>query len=162
MLDYSSRIATWRNWFRQQVPNLAFETFEETQRRRLIQANLLAVMILLVVCVSEVLVSSPLSAGIHLLVALPVLLGYLASHMIATRHSNVRWLARLWMATGSIALWFDITISGGMNAPTISMLYLLPIGSALILGLRDIMAVSLANIVAILVIAALEIFGPVV
>ncbi|MEO0956824.1 MAG: EAL domain-containing protein [Pseudomonadota bacterium] len=160
MLDISSLSGAWRTWFRQQVPNLAIETFQETQRRRLIQANMLAVMILLVVCISEMLVSSPSSAGLHLLIALPVLLGYAACHMIATRRQNVRGLARLWMATGCIALWFDITISGGMNAPTISMLYLLPIGSALMLGLRDIMAVSVANIAAILAIAAVEIAGP--
>ena len=149
-----------QKWYRKsKAANLAVETFKETQRRRLIQTNLLAVAITVLTCISEVSLSGPAGAAVHLLVAVPIFLWYFACHSLAMRGRNVQSLARIWIAIGSFGLWIDIGISGGLNANTASMLYLLPIGSALILNVRDIVWVSIANVAAIVVLAAFDIFG---
>lgn len=147
--------------FRQQETlTSAIESSDETQRRRFIQTNMLAMVLTIVVCLSEVFPSTTKSASLHLLLAIPVFIGFLACHWIASNSTSVRWLARVWMALGSVALWLDIAISGGLHGHAAPLLFLLPIGSALILGLWGIVALSVANILAIVALAAFDISGP--
>ena len=81
---------------------------------------------------------------------------YFTCHKLAKKNENVQNLARIWMAVGCLALWLDISVSGGLNGQAAQMLYLLPIGSALILKVRDIAIVSIANVVAIMALAAAD------
>lgn len=132
------------------------ETFEQTQRRRLLRANVLAMTIAVLACVSEVFTTNLGHAKLHLIVAIPMFVWYFTCHKLAQRNQNVQNLARIWMAIGCVALWFDIAVSGGLNGQAAQMLYLIPIGSALILKVRDIVIVSIANVVAIMALAAAD------
>ena len=132
------------------------ETFEQTQRRRLLRANVLAITIAVLACVSEFFTTNLSHAKLHLIVAIPMFVWYFTCHKLAQRNQNVQNLARIWMAIGCVALWFDITVSGGLNGQAAQMLYLIPVGSALILKVRDIVIVSIANVVAIMALAAAD------
>ena len=132
------------------------ETFEQTQRRRLLQANILAMAIAVLACVSEIFTTNLSHAKLHLIVAVPMFAWYFICHKLAKKNENVQNLARIWMAVGCLALWLDISVSGGLNGQAAQMLYLLPIGSALILKVRDIAIVSAANIIAIIILAAAD------
>ena len=161
MLVEVFKLSALRKWLKQEkVRSLTVETFQEIQRRRLIQANMLAATIAVFACLSEVFLSSADVAAVHLLIAVPMFLWYYVCHSLAMRGKHVRSLARIWMAIGAIALWIDVGISGGITGHAAGMMYLLPVGAALVLNVRDILAVSIANAVAIIMLAALDVFGP--
>ena len=115
------------------------ETFQETQRRRFIRTNQLVIIIASIACLSEFYLATPNEALMHILVAIPVFTWFLVCNVLAKRSQNVERLAQVWMAIGCFSLWSDIAISGGLTGHAASMLYLLPIGSALVLGFRDIL-----------------------
>ena len=138
------------------LSNPSPETFEQTQRRRLLQANILAIAIAVLACVSEVFTTNLSHAKLHLIVAVPMFAWYFTCHKLAKKNENVQNLARIWMAVGCLALWLDIAVSGGLNGQAAQMLYLIPVGSALILKVRDIAIVSIANVLAIIVLAAAD------
>jgi len=154
-------VQSLKRWLYGHNPHeIAVEQFHETQRRRLIQTNMLAIIIAAIACLTELFISSPDEATVHLLIATPFFLGYYMCHVIAVRSENVELLARIWMAVGCVALWADIAISGGITGHAAPMLFLLPIGSALILSVRDIAVVSISNAIAIFGLAAFDIWGP--
>ena len=135
------------------------ETFHETQSRRFIRANQLTIIIAILACFSELYLSTSSGAVIHLLVAVPMFAWYIACHILVRRGHNVERLAQIWMAIGCLGLWGDIAISGGVTGHAALMLLLVPVGSALLLGFRDICIVAVSNIFAVIGLVLIDIFG---
>ncbi|MEL7454597.1 MAG: diguanylate cyclase, partial [Pseudomonadota bacterium] len=131
----------------------------ETHRRRFILANVLSLVITLVVSTMELALSGGMHGVVHFGFGLLISIYYVLSLRAALRKANVDMLARIWMSVGALALWGDIAISGGLDGHTSLLILLLPVGAGLLLGIRDILIVGIANILAIFALLYLETVG---
>ncbi|MEM7662048.1 MAG: bifunctional diguanylate cyclase/phosphodiesterase [Pseudomonadota bacterium] len=130
---------------------------EATQRRRLITGNVLAIAITAVVSTIELFVEGVWDGVIHFAFGLLAIAAFAVSLRLAKRHFHVNRHAQIWIAAASASLWADLVVSGGIAHHTSYLLLLLPVGSGLLLGVRDIILAGVANVLAIIVMLQ---FGP--
>ncbi|MEO0881538.1 MAG: bifunctional diguanylate cyclase/phosphodiesterase [Pseudomonadota bacterium] len=129
----------------------------ETQRRRLITGNVLAIAITGTVSTIELFVEGMWGGVIHFALGVVAVLTFAYSLRLAKRGVCINRHTQIWMAVASAALWADLVVSGGLPHHTSPLLLLLPVGAGLLLGVRDIILAGVANVLAII---CLLWFGP--
>ncbi|MEM6899406.1 MAG: EAL domain-containing protein [Pseudomonadota bacterium] len=136
-------------------------SLSETQRRRLITGNVLAITITAIVSTIELIVEPNWNGIVHFNFGIVAIIAFAISFRAAKRGTQINLHAQVWMALASVGLWGDLMISGGISHHTSYLLLLLPVGAGLLLGVRDIILAGVANVLAIITLLWIGLHGSV-
>ena len=128
--------------------------FDAVQRERLVLATLLSLAVIVVTTLFNVIFPS----GVNTFPIIDVMCGFALVWVIicALRTKRVELFCHCWIAVAAACLWIDSIFTGGVTGFSAPLLVMLPVGAGLLLRIKNILRVGIANALAIMMIAIFQ------
>lgn len=128
--------------------------FDAVQKERLVLATLLSLAVIMLTTIFNVIF--PSSTNTFPVIDVMCCFALIWVAIRAMRTERVQLFCHCWIAVAAGCLWIDSIFTGGVTGFSAPLLVMLPVGAGLLLRIKNILRVGIANALAIMMIAIAE------
>lgn len=132
-------------------------SLREVRRARFVLANIICIFIAITVIFSEIFRHGAMLLDNHVILSGIAISFHMVCCHLVYRVRDITKICRIWLVLGALFFWTDIILSGGISTPRASMFVVLPLGAGLLLGIKDVLSVTVLSVLAIALVGGFSI-----